>query len=60
MSKAMNVKQAIERCFDHCNLIGEDVDILKEMWRYKAIRELSDAEQDRIYDDIAFRLGFCR
>ena len=55
---AMTKEQAIERVFDRCNLIGEEVDILNIMYQYKAIRELPDEEIDQIYDDIADRLGF--
>ena len=54
----MTKEKAIDRAFDMCNLIGEDVDIFSIMYRYKALRELSDEELDRIYDDIADRLGF--
>jgi hypothetical protein len=55
---AMTKEQAIERAFDTCNLIGENVDILQVIYRYKALRELQDAEIDQIYDEIADRLGF--
>lgn len=55
----MTKENAIERVFDRCNLIGEEVDIYKEMIRYKALRDLPDDELDQIYDDIAHRLGFC-
>ena len=51
-------EQAIERVFDRCNLIGENVDILEIMYKYKAIRDLPEDEIDTIYDDIADRLGF--
>ncbi len=54
----MTKEKAIERIFDRCNLIGEDVDILCIMYKYKAIRELPEEEIDRIYDEIADRLGF--
>ena len=54
----LSKEQAIERAFDRCNLIGEEVDILKIMYQYKAISESSEEEIDRIYDDIADRLGF--
>lgn len=54
----MTKEKAIERVFDRCNLIGDEVDILKIMYQYKAIRELPDEEIDQIYDDIADRLGF--
>lgn len=54
----LSKEKAIERVFDRCNLIGEEVDILKIMYQYKAISESSEDEIDRIYDDIADRLGF--
>lgn len=53
----MTLNTAIEKCFNRCNLIGEDVDIFANMMRYKAIREVPE-RWDSIYDDIAFRLGF--
>lgn len=55
---AMTKEKAIERAFDRCNLIGDEVDILSIMYQYKALRELPEEEQDRIYEDIADRLGF--
>lgn len=51
-------EQAIERVFDTCNLIGDEVDILDVMFRFKVLRNLPDEEIDNIYDDIADRLGF--
>lgn len=51
-------EKAIERVFDRCNLIGENVDILEIMYKYKAIRDLPEDEIDTIYEDIADRLGF--
>lgn len=54
----MSKEKAIERAFDRCNLIGEEVDILKVIYQYKALRELPDEEIDQIYNDIADRLGF--
>ena len=54
----MKLDTAIERCFDRCNLVGEDCDIIKFMYQYKAIRELPQEEFDRVYDEIADRLGF--
>lgn len=56
----MKLETAIERCFDRCNLAGMDCDIIKFMYQYKAIRELPDAEFDKVYDEIAERLGFMR
>ena len=57
---AMTKEKAIERAFDRCNLIGDEVDILSIMYQYKALRELPEEEQDRIYDDIADRLASTR
>ena len=56
----LNLRKAIEKAFDRCNLIGEDCDIYSVLYKYKAIRELPDDEISKIYDDLAFRLGFCR
>jgi hypothetical protein len=54
----MKYSNAVERCFDRCNLIGEDVDIWAQMMRYKALREASEAMQEEAYISIATRLGF--
>jgi hypothetical protein len=54
----ITVKKAIEKVFNHCNLIGEDADIYAEMNRYTALRELIPAQRDKVYDLIACRLGF--
>lgn len=56
----MKLENAIERCFDRCNLAGSGCDIIAAMYKYKAIRELPDAEFDKVYDEIADRLGFMR
>jgi hypothetical protein len=44
---AITKEQAIERAFDRCNLIGENVDILHVMYQYKAIRELPETKSTR-------------
>lgn len=54
----LGLKKAIERAFDKCNLIGEDVDIYEILYSYKAIAELPDEEVDKIYDLIAEGIGF--
>lgn len=54
----MKLENAIERCIDRCNLAGENVDIYKFMYQYKAIRELPDDEFDKVYDSISKCLGF--
>lgn len=56
----MKLEKAIERTFDRCNLIGENVDIYEVLYSYKAIRELDPDKIDKIYEDIADRLGFTR
>lgn len=56
----MKLEKAIERAFDRCNLIGDECDIYSVIYSYKAIRELSDEEVDKIYDYIAKGLGFSR
>lgn len=58
--QTMKLEKAIEHCFDRCNLIGTDCDVWGQMMRYKAIRELSEDQQDQIYDDLVHSLGFCR
>lgn len=54
----MKLENAIDRCFDRCNLAGSDCDIIKYMYQYKAIRELPEEEFDKVYEDLADRLGF--
>ena len=56
----MKLEKAIERCFDRCNLAGTDCDIIYFMYQYKAIRDLPPQEFDRVYDQLATRLGFMR
>jgi len=54
----MKLENAIQRCFDRCNLAGSDCDIYKFMYQYKAIRELPEAEFEAVYEKIAEGLGF--
>ena len=54
----MRTETAIERVFNRCNLIGEDVDIYEIMMEYKVLREKPTEEQESIYYEIAERLGF--
>ena len=51
----MTKEKAIERAFDRCNLIGEEVDILEIMYQYKAIRDLPEEEIDEIMIDMGIR-----
>lgn len=52
----MSFEVAVERCFDRCNLIGDDVDIYREMNRYKALYTASEEVRDQVYADIATRM----
>lgn len=54
------LEQAIQKCVDriNCSDDGESVDIYKFMYRFKIIRELPDAEQEKVYDAISKQLGF--
>ena len=54
----MKYSTAVEKCFERCNRIGKDVDIWEQMMRYKALREASEALQEKAYITIAVRLGF--
>lgn len=54
----MQLETAKQKAFDRCNLIGEECDIYAVLYRYKAIRELPDEQIDKIYDEIAEKLGF--
>ena len=54
----MTVEEAVRKVIDRCNLIGTDCDVYAVMFRYKAIRELQEAEQDEIYNVVVKALGF--
>lgn len=58
----MTAEKAIQRVVDRINLSGEgeDVDIFRYMYQYKAIREMTPVEQDEMYNEIASRLGYLR
>lgn len=58
MTKEKAIEKAIEKAFNKANLIGEDADLWGIIYGYKALRELSDEEQETIYNDLADRLGF--
>ena len=53
----MTLEKAKQKAFDRCNLIGENVDIYKVLYSYKAIRELEPDEIDKIYEEIADDVG---
>ena len=54
----LSLEVAKQRVFDKCNLEGEDTDIYNHMFKYKAIRDLIDSQQEIIYNETATQLGF--
>lgn len=56
----LTFESAIERAFDKANLIGENVNLYSVINSYKVLRELPDDVKDKIYDMLAYRLGFAR
>lgn len=56
--KEMNLREAIERAVDKCNLIGEECDVYSVLYSYKTIRQLPDEEIEKIYDYIVAILGY--
>lgn len=50
----------IEKAFDKANLMGEDVDLWGVIYGYKAFRDLTEQQQEELYDYLAERLGFYR
>lgn len=53
----MKLEKAIQRAFDKCNLIGDNVDIYAVLYSYKAIASLEPEEIEKIYEEIADGLG---
>lgn len=51
----LKVETAVERIIDRCTRMenGENIDIYKEMYRYKAICELSEEEIEKVYNRIS-------
>ena len=58
IDKDPKLKKAVEKAFDKANLMGEDADIYKALYSYKAIRDLDDEQIELLYDHLADRLGF--
>lgn len=58
----LSLHKAIERCIDRCNLdLEKDEDcIIKYMYQYKAIFQLSDERFDDVYEEISRCLGLMR
>lgn len=53
------VLKAIDKAYDYCNLNSQDDDcIWKSIYKYKALRELTEDQQEEVYDLISKRLGF--
>ena len=55
----MKLEKAVDRCFERCNLIGDNCDVIAIMYQYKAIRNLPEKKFDEVYDEIVKSLGFC-
>ncbi len=53
----MKLEKAIQRAFDRCNLIGDEVDIYAVLYSYKAIAALGPEDIEKIYEEIADNLG---
>lgn len=53
----MKLEKAIQRAFDRCNLIGDEVDIYAVLYSYKAIAALDPEDIEKIYEEIADNLG---
>lgn len=53
----MKLQKAINRAFERCNLIGTECDVDAVLLQYKAIRELSEEEYEKVYDMIVDALG---
>ena len=53
----MKLEKAIQRAFDRCNLIGDEVDIYAVLYSYKAIAALDQEDIEKIYEEIADNLG---
>lgn len=51
-------QNAIQRCFDKCNLIGDNVNIYEQIYKFKVLRDLPEYEIEEIYNEIAYGLGF--
>lgn len=58
----LKLENAIQRCFDRCNLdLERDGDcIYKYMYQYKAIADLPDVEFEKVYDSLSEWLGLTR
>ena len=48
----------LEKAFDKANLIGENADLYKVLYSYKAFREMDRNDIEIVYDYLAERLGF--
>lgn len=50
---------AIDKAYNYCNLNSEDDDcIYKAINKYKALKDLTEDQQDKVYNILANRLGF--
>lgn len=52
------INGVLDKAFDKANLIGEDADLYKVLYSYKAFREMDQSDLEIVYDYLAERLGF--
>lgn len=54
----IKLEKAIDRAYHKANLNDSDNNIDEAMQSFKAIRDLSKFDYERIYNDLALRLGY--
>ena len=53
------ISKAIEKAYNYCNTHSDNDDcIWMSIYRYKALRELSEENKEEIYDILSIRLGY--
>lgn len=56
---SLTIQQAIEKAYNKANLNSEDDDCIDiAINKYKVLRELSEEEKEKVYEEISKRLGF--
>lgn len=57
----LTIIQAIERAYNFSNLNSEDDDCIDmAINKYKVLRELNKEQKEKVYEEIAKRIGFMR
>lgn len=55
-----SLDKAIQKASERITMMGDNADIYEVLYRYKAIRQLSEEQIDEIYDQIAKQQGFTK